>query len=121
MAYACSPASRRTSGNTAQPINLLEAFNPQDIESIEVIKGPAAATLYGAEAATGVIQIITKKGRPSAGLQWTLNQEYGEADWATYHIIDYWLCTTARMADPGNQPRLRRVQREPAPRRALAG
>lgn len=37
-------------------------FNPDDIESIEVIKGPAAATLYGTEASNGVIQIITKKG-----------------------------------------------------------
>lgn len=33
-----------------------------EIESIEVIKGPAAATLYGTEASNGVIQIITKKG-----------------------------------------------------------
>ena len=94
----------QTSGNTAQPINLLEAFNPNDIESIEVIKGPAAATLYGAEAATGVIQIITKKGRPSAGLQWTLNQEYGEADWARNHITTYWLCTPARMAALATNP-----------------
>ena len=38
-------------------------FNPEDIESIEIIKGPAASTLYGTEAANGVIQIITKKGR----------------------------------------------------------
>jgi TonB-linked SusC/RagA family outer membrane protein len=37
-------------------------INPEDIESIEVIKGPAAASLYGTEAANGVIQIITKKG-----------------------------------------------------------
>ncbi|HEX6629497.1 MAG TPA: SusC/RagA family TonB-linked outer membrane protein [Gemmatimonadaceae bacterium] len=37
-------------------------FNPGDIESIEVIKGPAAATLYGTEASNGVIQIITKRG-----------------------------------------------------------
>jgi TonB-linked SusC/RagA family outer membrane protein len=37
-------------------------FNPNDIESIEVIKGPAAATLYGTEASNGVVQIITKKG-----------------------------------------------------------
>lgn len=39
-------------------------FNPDDIASIEIIKGPAAATLYGTEASNGVIQIITKKGRP---------------------------------------------------------
>jgi TonB-linked SusC/RagA family outer membrane protein len=40
----------------------LNDINPEDIESIEVIKGPAAATIYGTEAANGVIQIITKKG-----------------------------------------------------------
>lgn len=38
-------------------------FDPDDIESIEIVKGPAAATLYGTEAANGVIQIITKKGQ----------------------------------------------------------
>lgn len=38
-------------------------LSPQAIESIEIIKGPAAATLYGTEAANGVVQIITKKGR----------------------------------------------------------
>jgi len=40
----------------------LDDLNPDDIESIEVIKGPAAATLYGTEASAGVIQIITKRG-----------------------------------------------------------
>ena len=41
----------------------LNDLNPDDIESIEVVKGPAAATLYGADASAGVIQIITKKGK----------------------------------------------------------
>ncbi|MHB1169434.1 MAG: SusC/RagA family TonB-linked outer membrane protein [Longimicrobiales bacterium] len=90
--------------NTAQPINLLDAFNPNDIESIEVIKGPAAATLYGAEAASGVIQIVTKKGRKAEGLQWTANFEYGETEWATDQITNYWLCTDARMANLGTNP-----------------
>ena len=40
----------------------LNDINPEEIESIEVIKGPAAATLYGTEASAGVIQIITKRG-----------------------------------------------------------
>lgn len=44
------------------PITRLNDLNPADIESIEVIKGPAAATLYGTEASNGVIQIITKRG-----------------------------------------------------------
>ena len=41
----------------------LNDISPEDIESIEVIKGPAAATLYGTEASNGVIQIITKRGQ----------------------------------------------------------
>jgi TonB-linked SusC/RagA family outer membrane protein len=43
-------------------VNPFFDFNPADIESIEIIKGPAAATLYGTEASAGVIQIITKRG-----------------------------------------------------------
>jgi len=51
-----------TQGFGSQPISRWNDFSPDDIESLEVIKGPAAATLYGTEAAAGVIQIITKKG-----------------------------------------------------------
>ena len=40
----------------------LNDINPDDIESIEIVKGPAATTIYGTEASNGVIQIITKKG-----------------------------------------------------------
>lgn len=40
----------------------LNDISPDDIESIQIIKGPAAATIYGTEAANGVVQIITKKG-----------------------------------------------------------
>jgi TonB-dependent starch-binding outer membrane protein SusC len=46
-----------------QAPSALNDLNPADIESIEVVKGPAAATLYGADASAGVIQIITKRGR----------------------------------------------------------
>ena len=54
-------------------------FNPDDIESIEIVKGPAATTLYGTEAANGVIQIITKKG--SIGkTTWDFNTRQG-ANW----------------------------------------
>src|SRR5436305_6632359 len=46
-------------GDTPSRINDLD---PDDIESIQVLKGPSAATLYGTEASNGVIQIITKHG-----------------------------------------------------------
>ena len=41
----------------------LDDINPSSIERIEVLKGAAAATLYGTEASNGVIQIFTKSGR----------------------------------------------------------
>jgi len=50
-----------TGGQAASRLNDL---NPDDIESIEVVKGPSAAALYGTDAANGVIQIRTKQGRP---------------------------------------------------------
>jgi TonB-linked SusC/RagA family outer membrane protein len=45
-------------------VSRLNDIDPSMIESIEIIKGPAAATLYGTEASRGVIQVITKKGTP---------------------------------------------------------
>jgi TonB-linked SusC/RagA family outer membrane protein len=54
----------------------LNDVNPEDIESIEIIKGPAAATLYGTEASNGVIQIITKRGRSGAA-HWDFSTRQG--------------------------------------------
>lgn len=44
----------------------IAAFNPDDIESMSVLTGAAAAALYGGEAANGVVMITTKKGRTGA-------------------------------------------------------
>lgn len=57
-------------------ISRINDINPDDIESIEVIKGPAAATLYGTEASNGVIQIITKKGVMGRS-RWTFSTRQG--------------------------------------------
>jgi TonB-dependent SusC/RagA subfamily outer membrane receptor len=54
----------------------LDDINPDDIERIEIIKGAAATTLYGTEAAAGVIQIFTKQGRTGAP-QWSASSEIG--------------------------------------------
>ena len=47
-------------------VNRLNDLSPEDIQTIEIIKGPSAATLYGTEASNGVIQIITKRGSQGA-------------------------------------------------------
>jgi TonB-linked SusC/RagA family outer membrane protein len=66
-------------------VSRLNDIDPDMIERIEIIKGPAAATLYGTEAANGVIQIFTKRGRIAErprvslsirqGSQWFMNAE----------------------------------------------
>ena len=55
-------------------------INPEDIESVEIIKGPAAATLYGTEASNGVVNIITKRGR-QGGMQFNLSVRQGASWW----------------------------------------
>ena len=60
------------------PYSPLNDLNPDDIDRIEVIKGPAATTLYGTEAAAGVIQIFTKQGGQGAP-QWTAEVQQGVA------------------------------------------
>ncbi|MFI5310684.1 MAG: TonB-dependent receptor plug domain-containing protein, partial [Gemmatimonadales bacterium] len=52
-------------------------ISPEEIENIEIVKGPSAATLYGTAAANGVIVITTKKGRAGAA-QWTVFGESGQ-------------------------------------------
>src|SRR5688500_3383876 len=88
-----------TGGGTAglaqstQVTSALNFLNPNDIESIEVIKGPAAATLYGAEAANGVIQIITKKGtRGQQKLQFSMRAERGTSDISLEQEPNYTTC-----------------------------
>lgn len=73
------------------PISRLNDFNPADIESIEVLKGPSAATLYGTEAANGVINIITKKGSASAP-SWNFSTRQGMNyfnDWQERFPVNY--------------------------------
>ncbi|CAN5759731.1 TonB-dependent receptor [soil metagenome] len=64
-----------------------------DIESIEVVKGAAAASLYGSRAAAGVVQIRTTRGAslPADRTRFSVRTEYGVSDiprpiqWAQYH------------------------------------
>lgn len=51
-------------------------LNPEEIESIEIVKGPSAATLYGTDAANGVIVVKTKRGRAGPA-RWTAYAEGG--------------------------------------------
>jgi TonB-linked SusC/RagA family outer membrane protein len=60
----------------AQPTNRGSDLNPDDIESINVLKGPAATALYGIQAASGAIIITTKKGSNRKGVGVTFNSSF---------------------------------------------
>lgn len=55
-------ASGANSGNEENASNRIADLNPEDIETIEVLKGPSAAAIYGSRANAGVVIITTKKG-----------------------------------------------------------
>jgi TonB-dependent starch-binding outer membrane protein SusC len=82
-----------------QGISRMFDLNPDDIESIEVVKGPAAATLYGADASAGVIQIITKRGRAGgARFSQSLSLEMDHIDPAFRPLTNYGVCSSANVA-----------------------
>ncbi|HEY5087306.1 MAG TPA: TonB-dependent receptor plug domain-containing protein, partial [Gemmatimonadaceae bacterium] len=51
------------SSSQDQQVNRIADLNPEDIESIEVLKGPSAGAIYGSRGANGVVIITTKRGR----------------------------------------------------------
>ena len=53
--------------------NAASMINPENIQSVSVLKGPAAAALYGSRGANGVIQITTKSGQGGQGIGVTVN------------------------------------------------
>ena len=66
-----SSSNSQTIGVGGSTFSRMNDINPDEIESIEVVRGPSAATLYGTDAANGVIVITTKKG-VAGKPQWTL-------------------------------------------------
>jgi len=60
--FPLSTASQNGSGNYASG-NPLDNMNPNDIESVEVLKDASAAAIYGSRAANGVVLITTKRGK----------------------------------------------------------
>ena len=69
-------ASGANSGTEEGASNRIADLNPDDIESIEVLKGASAAAIYGTRANAGVVIITTKKGR-AGKTDISLSQDFG--------------------------------------------
>jgi TonB-linked SusC/RagA family outer membrane protein len=88
--------------------NRLADLDPADVERVEVLKGAAAAALYGSRANNGVIQIFTKRGRAGTA-RVTFSSEYGTGRTpARYELVeipqasfaDVAIGAAARVGDP---------------------
>ncbi len=66
--------------------NAASDINPEDIESINILKGAAATALYGSRAANGVVMITTKKGATKQGVGVSINSSFtiGSVDKSTF-------------------------------------
>jgi TonB-linked SusC/RagA family outer membrane protein len=67
----------------------LDDIDPESIESIDVLKGPAASALYGSDAANGVIVIKTKHGHPGR-TRWTVSAEGSQSNLDAHFADNYY-------------------------------
>ncbi len=77
-AFSTRDVARQLGGQSGPGTYLpsrLDALDPNTIETIEIVRGPAAATLYGPDAANGVIMITTKRGSVGPA-RWDLHYSY---------------------------------------------
>ncbi len=92
----------------------LDDIPPEAIERVEILKGAAAATLYGTEASNGVIQVFTKRGRAGAP-RFTAQADWTGISVPTNRILpvaDYIGrdCAEVDCSDPGDAAELAEIQ-----------
>ena len=70
----------------------IDAVNPNDIESMQILKDAAASAIYGAKGANGVIIITTKQGKKDDRVKVSYNGYFGVAKMANdgYDLLDAW-------------------------------
>jgi TonB-linked SusC/RagA family outer membrane protein len=82
--------SSSNGGNLTSNVSVINDLDAASIEDIEIVKGPSAATLYGTDAANGVVVITTKRGKIGK-TRWTFNAEQGsivdKSNYLTAHMI----------------------------------
>ncbi len=120
---ATSSSSSYTNSGSDFPVDYGDGasdINPEDIESVSVLKGPAATALYGSRAANGAIVITTKSGRKDKGIGVTVNSsvilenagfwpefqtEYGSGSDMGLREYNFWTLTEAETGLANNPPR----------------
>jgi TonB-linked SusC/RagA family outer membrane protein len=81
-----------------QDYSRVSDINPDEVENIEILKGPAASALYGSAAANGVILVTTKRGRPGKTV-WRLYTEGAQMKDVNDYPLNYAALTTLTGGD----------------------
>lgn len=84
-------------GNGGNSPSFFNDINPEEIESIEIVKGPSAATLYGTQSSNGVIRITTKRGK-SGPAKWTVYAENGLVQDKSEYLPVYYQAASTKTA-----------------------
>lgn len=82
-----------------QDYSRISDLNPDEIENIEVLKGPAASALYGSAAANGVVLVTTKRGRPGRTV-WRMYAEGAQMEDKNDYPLNYAALTTFTPGEP---------------------
>jgi TonB-linked SusC/RagA family outer membrane protein len=82
-----------------QDYSRLNDINPEEIENVEILKGPAASAIYGSAAAVGVILITTKRGRAGEP-RWNAYAETGSMKDVNKYPLNYAALTCYTTCDP---------------------
>jgi len=67
----------------------IASLDPEEVESIDIIKGPSASALYGTAAANGVVVVKTKRGH-AGGTRWSAFAETGVSQMPSGFPLNYW-------------------------------
>ncbi len=82
------PLETGTYGYTGFSTDLLSTLNPEDVESMTILKDAAASSLYGSRAANGVVLITTKKGQ-SGATKFNFKATYGTSETAMDKVYQH--------------------------------
>ncbi len=104
---AFNGATSANAGTQDQAPNRISDINPSDIESVEILKGPSAAAIYGTRASGGVIVITTKRGK-GGKTRISVNQDVGTAK--ARHLLGSSDWSPAKIAVYGGAPGLSEAQ-----------
>jgi TonB-linked SusC/RagA family outer membrane protein len=113
-ANAVTGASRGSNAsNQDGPVNRIADLNPEDIESIEILKGASASAIYGSQASNGVILVTTKTGRRGATQinarqrvgYYELSNKLGMRQWTRDEAVEAFGAGAADFFNPDGSPR----------------